>query len=252
MDLLVIVLVASLAGSLLSLAGGMLILSRKIPSKWVHLIGVPFAAGALLAASFLDLMPEMVEKGAAEQGFAIVLAGFLLFFLLERFLKWFHHHHAHEDDSIHPAAKLIAIGDTLHNFIDGLIIGVAFLTDISTGIITTIAVAAHEIPQEVGDFGLMLSYGMSRKRVLLINFLSAMATVVAALLVVGLFGDMSFLDAPLLALAAGFFIYIAASDIIPTIHEAEGRTANIQAAVLVAGVAAIGLTIMATHGIIEA
>lgn len=252
MDIWLIVLFWSLIGSIFSIIAGLLLVARKVSLDVVQRLAVPFAAGSLLAASFLDLIPEAYAAGDARIVAVVMLVGFLLFFILERFLGWFHHHHSHGNSSVHPTAGLIVIGDTLHNFIDGLVIGAAFLIDIPTGIVVTIAVAAHEIPQELGDFGLMLSYGMSRKSVALVNFLSALATVVAALGVVAIGGSVEFAEPYLLALAAGFFVYIAASDIIPTIHaESKLRIANFQTGVLLAGVVIVGYLIGASHSFVE-
>jgi zinc and cadmium transporter len=255
MDIWLTVLFWSLIGSVFSLIAGVLLLVKKLSLIRVQRIAVPFAAGSLLAASFLDLMPEAYERGDASTVAIVMLAGFLLFFVLERFLGWFHHHHSHEGESkkIHPTIGLMIIGDTLHNFIDGLVIGAAFLIDVPTGIVVTLAIAAHEIPQEVGDFGLMLSYGLSRKKVLLVNFASALATVVAAMGVVAVGGSAELLETYLISLAAGFFVYIAASDIIPTIHaETKLRIANIQTAILIAGIIVVGILINSSHSFIEA
>lgn len=182
--------------------------------------------------------------------FPLALAGFIGFFLLERFLRWFHHHHEHPGEKKHDGATkpLIIVGDTLHNFIDGLAIGVAFLVSPATGIITTVAVAAHEIPQEIGDFGLLLSKGMAKKRIVIVNILSALATVLGAVLVFGLGDSLPVSESALLALTAGFFIYIAASDIIPTIHaEQRAKTANIQAIILLVGILFVGVTTTVAH-----
>lgn len=254
MELWLVVLFWSLIGSVFSLVAGFLLIAKKISLSKVQRIAVPFAAGSLLAASFLDLMPEAYEHGEAATVAMVMLAGFLLFFILERFLGWFHHHHTHEGEEkgVHPTVGLLIIGDTLHNFIDGLVIGAAFLIDVPTGIVVTLAVAAHEIPQEVGDFGLMLSYGLSRKRVVLVNVISAIATVVAAMAVVAIGGNMATLEPYLLALAAGFFVYIAASDIIPTIHaETKLRIANIQTLIMIGGIVIVGLLISSSHSYIE-
>lgn len=252
MELWITVLFWSIIGSVVSLVAGFLLIIKKLPLRPVQVIAVPFAAGALLAASFLDLLPEAYETGSAQTVAIVALSGFLLFFILERFLGWFHHHHDHkEKDQIHPTARLLVIGDTLHNFIDGLVIGAAFLVDVPTGIVASLAIAAHEIPQEVGDFGLMLALGMSRKKVIVVNLISAFSTVVAALLVIALGGPLEGVEPYLLALAAGFFIYIAASDIIPTIH-AESKTsiANLQTFILVFAIALIGVLINIAGGYI--
>ncbi len=198
----------------------------------------PFAAGALLAATFFDLFPEAVEMKAEKTVFLFALVGIILFFILEHYLHWFHHHHEHDPASSHkkPTVPLIIIGDTLHNAIDGVVIGAAFLINVPVGIATAIAIAAHEIPQEIGDFGILLKGGMRRSRVLFWNAFSALATLVTALITFSL-GGSEYLPLPvILGLAAGMFIYIAASDLIPTIHqEAKGKFAHLSLALLVAG-----------------
>jgi zinc and cadmium transporter len=245
-----ILVAAVLAGSLLSLIGGVYLLYGKTGAKTLQRIAVPFAAGALLAAAFLDLLPEAIEQGGAEFVLMLTLIGLVVFFVLERSLAWFHHHH---DDEPHGTrqrgASLIVIGDTLHNFIDGLAIGAAFLVDPAVGIVTTAAIAAHEIPQEIGDFGLLLAKGVAKRKVLLVNILSAVATLIGAALVYG-FGDkVGIPEAALLAVTAGFFIYIASSDIIPTIHaEPQRRWANIQTAVLIVGIVVVGTAAHVVHG----
>ena len=244
-----ILLAAVSAGSLLSLIGGMYLLYGKAGVTTLQRVAVPFAAGALLAAAFLDLLPEAVEFGDAESVLGIALLGLVIFFVLERSLGWFHHHH---DDASHGSKRqtssLIIIGDTLHNFIDGLAIGAAFLVDPAVGIVTTAAIAAHEVPQEIGDFGLLLAKGMSKKRVLTVNLLSAVATVIGAALVYGFGGQLAISESVLLALTAGFFIYIAASDIIPTIHaEPQRRWANLQTAVLLLAIIVVGVAAHLVH-----
>ena len=134
MELWLTVLFWSLIGSVVSLFAGILLLTKKISLSIVQLLAVPFAAGSLLAASFLDLLPEAFESGEAKSIAIAALVGFLIFFILERFLGWFHHHHSHDGkDQIHPTIKLLIIGDTLHNFLDGLVIGASFLIDVPTG-----------------------------------------------------------------------------------------------------------------------
>ena len=249
---------ASLIGSLFSLVGGMLLLARRLSATRVQRIAVPFAAGALLAAAFLDLLPEAVEHGSSVEVFSLVLTGFVIFFVLERFLGWFHHHHEHGADMVKTKRRgsvksLIVVGDTLHNAIDGMVIGAAFLADPAVGIITAIAIAAHEIPQEIGDFGVLLSLGMRRRSVLFVNIASALITVAAAALVYGLGTSLEVVEPVLLALAAGMFIYIAASDLVPTIHEEPStRVANYQTVILLAGIFIVGLTTTFLHGYVGA
>lgn len=252
-DWLLLIIAVSI-GSLLSLIGGLYLLYGKRGARTLQRLAVPFAAGALLAAAFLDLLPEAVEAANARQALAYALGGLVLFFVLERSLSWFHHHHdhSHEGKGVgglkHRNTSLIIIGDTLHNFIDGLAIGTAFLVDPAVGLITTAAIAAHEIPQEIGDFGLLLAKGMPKRQVLMVNLVSTVATIIGAVLVYG-FGDMLGLpESMLLAVTAGFFIYIAASDIIPTIHaEPRRRWANLQTLVLILGIVLVGLAAQAVH-----
>ena len=251
MDGWILLLLAATAGSALSLIGGLYLLYGKKGVTTLRVYSVPFAAGALLAAAFFDLLPETIDSAAKPaNAMTIVLIGFLLFFILERSLSWFHHHH--DDDAGQPAghgrrnASLIIIGDTVHNFIDGLAIGAAFLVSPGLGLITTIAIAAHEVPQEIGNFGLLLAKGMARKKVLLVNGLIAVATIIGAALVYGLGGVLPVSETWLLGITAGFFIYIAASDIIPTIHAAPSRqSANIQTLVLLGGVVSVALAVAA-------
>lgn len=248
-----ILLVAVLAGSLLSLIGGLYLLYGNKGVRTLQRVAVPFAAGALLAAAFLDLLPEAIEQDSAENVLTFALAGLVLFFVLERSLSWFHHHHEEDHDSVKGRrnVSLIVIGDTVHNFIDGLAIGAAFLVDPAIGLVTTAAIAAHEIPQEIGDFGLMLSKGATKRTVLLVNVLSTLATVVGAALIYGFGESLAIPESALLALTAGFFIYIAASDIIPTIHaEPKRRWANIQTAVLIAGIVVVGTAATIAHEIV--
>jgi zinc and cadmium transporter len=230
------VLFFSLIGGVLSLVGGVLLLSKKSTADGLAKYATPFAAGVLLAAALTNLIPEALET-ADDVSIVMkyVLAGILFFFFLERFLRWFHHHHA--DDSKNKASNsLIIIGDTLHNALDGVAIGAAFLIDVPTGIVATIAVAAHEIPQEIGDFGLLLKNGMSRKNVLLVNIFSAFATSIAAVLTFWLGDSHNFPLSALLAITAGFFIYISTSDIIPEIHdEAGGNKKDIRPWLLLLG-----------------
>ncbi len=246
-----ILLAAVTAGSAISLIGGLYLIYGKRGTRLLLRLAVPFAAGALLAAAFLDLLPEALEQGEAADVMKFTLGGLVVFFVLERSLSWFHHHHEESEHTRMAGRRnvsLIVIGDTIHNFIDGLAIGAAFLADPSIGLITTIAIAAHEIPQEVGDFGLMLAKGMAKRKVLLVNLVSAVATVIGAALVYGFGESLALPLSPLLAITAGFFIYIAASDIIPTIHaEPERKWANIQTIVLISAILLVGIVAAFVH-----
>ncbi|HSH55767.1 MAG TPA: ZIP family metal transporter [Candidatus Limnocylindrales bacterium] len=244
------VLFFSLIGGLFSLIGGLILLARKKSTKTFADYATPFAAGALIAAVFLDLLHDGLEEAATSTVLIGALAGILIFFYAERFLHWFHHHHQHDGD---PAVSLIVVGDTVHNALDGVAIAAAFLVSIPTGIVTTIAVAAHEIPSEIGDFGLLLSKGMRRSKVLLVNILSALATTAMALLTFALGSSDRLPLGVLLGLSAGFLLYIALSDIIPTIHEraVTNKLFDIRPLLLLLGVLVVAGTIQIAHGYIE-
>jgi len=245
------IIIFSLLGSVFSLIGGIIILSKQKWADKVAKYAMPFAAGALLAAVFLDLLHEGIEEADPGTVLTACLTGVVLFFLAERFLHWFHHHHQHENRD--PKINLIIAGDTIHNALDGVAIAAAFLVSVPTGIVTTIAVAAHEIPQEMGDFGLMLAKGMKRGRVLLVNLVSALATVVFALVTFAL-GSADRLPLGLLiGLSAGFLLYIATSDIIPEIHEQTPKTKlfDWQPVLLVVGVVVVGAAIKIAHSYLE-
>lgn len=245
------ILFYSLIGGVVSLIGGFLLLSNKSRAKTLAHYATPFAAGALLAAAFVDLFPESAHAGNIEHGLLGGLFGILGFFLLERFLRVFHHHHSHKDEA-DPDRWLIIIGDTVHNAIDGVAIAAGFLVNVPTGIVVTLAVAAHEIPQEIGDFGLLLKKGMSRKSVVVANIFSALATTVTAVIFFSLGQGFELPLDIILGLVAGFFIYIATSDIIPSIHESETKLiAGPQTLLLVLGVLVVGITTTYLHQFID-
>lgn len=254
MDYLV-VLFWSLIGSVFSLVGGLLLIGASNARKNIIKYALPFGAGALVAAAFVSVLPEAIEGMDIHGALLYALGGFLVFFLLERVLGWFHHHENHHHDKIHGKRNkthqwLVIIGDTLHNAIDGAAIGAAFLVNPALGIGTAVAVAAHEIPQEIGDFGILLGKGMKPRSVIIVNLLSAFATVIAAMTVYLIGGTYELNPAPLLAVAAGFFIYIAASDIIPDIHEQPRKDADKQAIMLIIGViliAAVAFALPHSH-----
>jgi len=243
MNTLGLIVVFTLLGSVVALVGGAVLLYKeKFAIKISHYLS-SFAAGALLGTAFLDLLPEAAhhaeELGLETNIFIWTLVGILSFFLLERFIHWFHHHHEHvvdakERKSIVP---LVILGDSTHNFIDGVVIAATFMVSIPLGIVTTLAVAAHEIPQEIGDFGILLHRGIKRSKVLLVNFLSALVALAGALLTYVIGESIESYLPILLSLSAGFFIYIAASDLIPEIHNEERRVvALIETLLLLLGV----------------
>ncbi|MDB5176732.1 MAG: hypothetical protein JWN75_400 [Candidatus Saccharibacteria bacterium] len=239
---LLYMILAIIVGSSISLLGGALIFTTKKRRQQAILIAMPFGAGALLSAAFFDLLPEAFVLGNAKTLLLWTLAGFIAFFLLERTAGWFHHHHEHGAESVKNASQrgLIVLGDLMHNAIDGVAIGAAFLVNPALGFITTIAVSAHEIPKELGTFALLLSRGWKDKIVLLANVATAVATIIAAVAVYLLGSDHHLPVDILLALTAGFFLYVAASDIIPDIHEQPQKIGMIQAGALVVGVIFVG------------
>ncbi len=248
MSLLVYIIVFSLIGGVLSLSlAALLLVNKKVAAKFAS-YGMPFAAGALLAAVFLDLLPEGAEQGNTETMFIAALAGILLFFFAERFIRWFHHHHQHDTKS-DPAIPLLIVGDTVHNILDGVAIAAAFLISIPTGIITTLAVAAHEIPQEIGEFGALLGKGMKRGKVLLVNILSALAATLAAVVTYFLGQTNALPLGVIFGLSAGFLLYVALSDIIPSLHENHNKKKlfDWQPFLLLAGVATVAIFSVLIH-----
>jgi len=207
--------------SVLSLVGIVtLYLKPKLLDKVLFSL-VSFAAGALLATAFLDLLPEALEQNGS-QVFVFALIGIVVFYMIETFLNWYHchfgHHHHHRAHRVQPFTFLNLFGDCVHNLLDGMIIAAAYMANIQLGITTTIAVILHEIPQELGDFGILVFGGMSRGKALFFNFLSALTAVFGALLVyfVGVSGV---LVSALIPFAAGGFIYIATADLLPELHK---------------------------------
>ncbi len=237
----------SLIGGLFSLVGGIFMLGHKKTAKLLAAYATPFAAGGLLAAVFLDLLKEGVEVASPDHVMLSALIGVLVFFFAERFLRWFHHHHQHGKQD--PTVGLIIAGDTIHNAMDGVAIAAAFLISVPTGVVTTLAVAAHEIPQEIGDFGLLLAKGLRKRSVLLVNVLSALATTAMALITFALGSEERVPAGVLLGASAGFLLYIALSDLIPTIHETSRnkRLIELEPVLLVCGVAVVGIAIELAH-----
>lgn len=242
----------SLIGGIFSLIGGIILLRRESTARAMAKYATPFAAGALLAAVFLDLLKEGIHEAESQTVFLAVIIGILLFFFAERALHWFHHHHQHKG-APDPTTGLIVVGDLIHNALDGVAIAAAFLVSVPTGIVTTLAVAAHEIPQEIGDFGLLLHKGMERKKVLMVNLLTAVATTIMAVITFALGSADKLPIGALLGLSAGFLLYIAMSDIIPDIHEnaPKKRLFDWQPMMLLLGVIVVGLSINLAHRYID-
>lgn len=248
MSTLGFILLFTFLGSIAALAGGFVLVSKeKFALKISHFLA-SFAAGVLLGTAFFDLLPEALHAGeeVGINAFFWTLLGIVLFFLIERFIHWFHHHeeqHEYERES-KSTVPLIIFGDTAHNFVDGIVIAATFMVSVPLGIATSLAVVTHEIPQEIGDFGLLLHKGMSKRGVIVVNIVSAAAALVGAVLTY-LVGDILEGYLPVfLAITAGFFIYIAASDLIPEIHYEKRRGfAIIESILLVVGIVTIWLSV---------
>jgi zinc and cadmium transporter len=243
MNLLAWIIIFTLVGGVLSVVCAALLLlvpEDHHPRILPH--GVSFALGALLSVAFLDLLPDALTTAGSEHIeslLATVLIGILGFFLLEKLLIWRHCHadhcETHSEDYFHqPAGTLIVVGDAIHNFVDGILIAAAFLTDINLGIITSLAVAAHEIPQEVGDFAILLQSGYGRGKALAYNLLSSLATMVGGILAFFSLEHIHGWLPYILALAASSFIYIAVADLIPSLHQKTTARAAVQQIMLVA------------------
>ncbi len=206
------ILAATLFVSALSLIGIILVVSKSV-NKYLSLM-VSFAAGALLAVAFLDILPEALELNPG--ALSVALVGIIAFFVLEKILFWHHHH-----SKIHrrPLTTLNLVADGIHNFLDGTIIAAAFIQNFELGLTTTIAVAAHEIPQEFGDYSVLIFGGMTHKKALFYNLLSALTAVVGALVMFYFSATVPWLSAFMLPFAAGGLIYIAGTDLIPELKK---------------------------------
>ena len=249
--------VAVLIVSLVSLVGILsLSLSTERLRKFLFAI-ISLSVGALLGDVFLHILPELnARTGDSLVPMILIFLGFLIFFILEKFLLW---HHGHEGEvheknieldtvSAHTSKHigyLNLLSDALHNFIDGLVIGGSFLVSNEVGIATTIAVILHEIPQEIGDFGLLLHAGFTRKAALVANFISALAAFLGLLIVVLLRGASSSLTGLIIPLAAGGFLYIAGSDLVPELHKtSDVRRSVIQFLSIILGFALMGFLLL--------
>jgi zinc and cadmium transporter len=230
MSTLILILASTLLVSAISIIGILfLILGKKFLDK-ILLMLVSFASGSLLGGAFLHLIPEALSS-YDESVFIVILVGILVFFVLEKSL-WQHCHK--KECPVHPFAYLNLFGDGLHNFIDGVIIAASFLVSIPLGTAATMAVISHEVPQEIGDFGILVYGGLSRNKALFYNFLTAITAVVGATLTY-VFSAFIPNMAYLLAFAAGSFIYIATTDLIPELRKERNPTVSFAQFILLLG-----------------
>lgn len=231
--------------SLISLAGLLtLSLREDLLRKYIFIL-VSLAVGALLGDAFIHLIPEAFEKISNPTLISLgIIAGIFIFFILEKILHW-HHDHGSEEMTPHPTGSLILISDGVHNFIDGLIIGASYLISIEVGIATTIAVILHEIPQEIGDFGILLHAGYTKGKALWLNFLSALLAIAGMIVALSLGGATETFALWLIPLTAGGFIYIALSDLIPELQKIKTiKYSLIQLLAIAVGITAMVLLLI--------
>lgn len=241
------ILALATVGSLAGLMGGLLILSSKTWTQKLSLHAVPFAAGVLLSVALLDILPEALEQAGAETIMPAVLAVMVAAFLFEQFLGHLHHHQE-RPRTLHSSIPLVVFGDTIHNFIDGVVIAASFLVQPTLGMIVALATFLHEVPHEMGDFGLMLQAGWKKQQVILVNILSALATYLGAVMVLTFSAAFAENLGLLLAIAGGLFLYIGASDLLPEVGHQHKQSFK-QALLLLLGVALTWLlTQLFPHG----
>lgn len=212
--------------------------------KWLLYL-VSFAAGALLGDAFLHLLPEAVEISSIERVSVLILVGIVVFFFLEKVIFWRHCHFPTTEQHVHSVGPMNLIGDGLHNFIDGAIIAGSFLVSVPLGVTTTIAVLLHEIPQEIGDFGILIHAGYTKRKALWFNFLSGCLAIVGAIVTLVIGDAVEGFTSSLVPITIGGFIYIAAADLLPEIHREEhtGRSFG-QAIILLVGIAVMTLLLL--------
>jgi zinc and cadmium transporter len=257
MPTLAYIVAACLGGALLSLAIAAGVAFR-VHARWIPTV-VSYAVGALLGAVFLDILPHLFEETREPARIAaFILGGILGFFMLEKLLLWRHHHHHHvegDDAAAHLHAGdagrsgyMIVVGDAFHNFTDGVIIASAFVADLRLGTVTALAIIAHEIPQEIGDFLVLLHSGFGRGKALLMNALSGLATLVGGIVAYFALASISDMIPEILAIAAAGMIYVAVADLIPGLHKRTAlRESLVQVAFIVLGIASIWLIHAAMH-----
>jgi zinc and cadmium transporter len=241
-SLFLIALGLSVLGGLggLLIASGILLINDSTRTRLIPWL-VSYAVGALLGVSMLAILPETLEQLPADRVLATLLIGIILFFVLEKLVLW-RHCHIHDcevhDGSVFP----VLVGDAFHNFVDGAVIGAAVMTSVPLGISTALAVAAHEIPQEVGDVAILLHAGYSRGRALMLNLLSAAASAVGAIAALAAFNIVPLVLPYFLALAAASFLYVAMADLIPGLHRGRTDAHSLRQILLIA--AGVGSTLV--------
>jgi len=234
---LIVILASVTVVSLISLMGIFFVGLKEAFLRRILMALVGFSCGSLIGGAFIHLLPESLEEtGQAHQAiFYYVIVGIVLFFIMEKFLYW---RHCHEEKCpVHTFAYVNLIGDGVHNFIDGMVIAASFIVSYSMGVATTLAVIFHEIPQEIGDFGVLIYGGFAKWKALAYNFVSALTAVAGSLVTYYLASYMQGVDAFLVPFAAGGFIYIAATDLMPELHKrSQAKESLIQLLALLTGI----------------
>ncbi|MEK6589324.1 MAG: ZIP family metal transporter [Nitrospinota bacterium] len=232
--------------SILSLIGILFIsLDRNKMQKILHFL-VSFAVGGLFGDAFIHLLPESFERHGSKlfTSLSIVL-GILIFFILEKFIRWRHCHITSSEEHLHAEVTLNIIGDGVHNLIDGILIGASYMTSIPIGITTTFAVILHEIPQEIGDFGVLVNGGLSVRKALVFNLLSAVTSILGAIISLVIGPQIQGYSLFMLPVTAGGFIYIAGSDLIPELqHDVNVSTSFSQLISIILGVLVMALLVL--------
>jgi len=205
----------------------------------ITLFLVSFAVGGLLGDAFIHLLPESFEELGTNLLVSLyVIFGILIFFVLEKFLRWRHCHIPTSEEHLHPFVTMNLVGDATHNLVDGMLVGASYMVSFPIGLTTTLAVVLHEIPQELGDFGVLIHGGLSVKKALVFNLLSALTAVIGAAVSILAAGQVQGFSLSVLPITAGGFLYIAGSDLIPELHhEVKASTSLWQLLVIVLGVA---------------
>ncbi len=246
--MLELIIAATIIVSLFSLVGIVFLSVNEGIMRKILVLLVAFAVGAMMGGALFHLLPEALLQLNAMLVFALLFAGFMLFFVIEKFLHWRHCHeeeceihgteHKEKKGKIQPTAYLNLVGDGVHNFFDGVIIATSFMTSVEVGIASTIAISLHEIPQEFGDFAVLVHSGLTPKKALFYNLLTAFTAIIGGILAYFFLSSVTWLAPYMLALAAGGFIYIAAVDLIPELHkERKAQISAVQFAAIILGVA---------------
>jgi zinc and cadmium transporter len=237
-------LLSVVAVSLISLIGILSLLLNKDVKKVTFLL-VSFAVGALFGDAFIHLLPESFEKIDNKVEIALlILAGILVFFILEKVLRWRHHHSSENETHIEPVVTMNLVGDAVHNLIDGMVIGASYMISIPLGLTTTLAIVLHEIPQEMGDFGILIHGGLSVKKALGFNFLSAATAIIGTILSLTIGPHVEGYTVALVPITAGGFIYIAGTDLLPELqHDVKISKSILQFALILLGIGIMALLI---------